>query len=592
MRCAIYTRKSSEEGLEQDFNSLQAQREACEAYIASQKHEGWIVLPTCYDDGGVSGATLQRPALQRLLGDVEVGRIDTIVVYKVDRLTRTLSDFARLVEIFDRKAVSFVSVTQQFNTTTSMGRLTLNVLLSFAQFEREVTGERIRDKIAASKKKGMWMGGNPPLGYDVKDKKLIVNKAEAETVRSIFRQYREIESVRELRDRLAAEGVTSKRRVRRDGSIVGGKPINRGALYHLLHNRLYRGEMVHKDKAYPGQHEAIVDEALWDEVQATLAANTNGERREGTRQPSLLTGLVVDEQGEGLSPSHAVKKGRRYRYYVSRHLILEGKRAGRKGWRLPAADLEGLVTVRLRDWLADAAAISAVIDGDPQEASAHASLITQAQSLADRWPELKPHQAKAYLNALLRRVIVESARIVIEIDGERALATLLAGPDVVSIKRSRQDAQPAKHPIILDIPIALKRAGTGMKLVVPGARHNAKCAPGLIRLLLRAFAIRDRLEQNPDLTPEENRRGRRRLTFLCHPVAAACLPCPGHRHGNHRRSATAWADREHAHEEHPPAVQVGSPAKAAWVQARLTSGPSQAGRFCRWMQVVESCVNR
>ena len=316
MRCAIYTRKSSEEGLEQDFNSLQAQREACEAYIASQKHEGWIVLSTCYDDGGVSGATLERPALQRLLADVEAGRIDTIVVYKVDRLTRTLSDFSRLVEIFDRKDVSFVSVTQQFNTTTSMGRLTLNVLLSFAQFEREVTGERIRDKIAASKRKGMWMGGNPPLGYDVKDKKLIVNKAEAETVRSIFRQYREIESVRELRDRLAAEGVTSKRRRMRDGRVIGGKPINRGALYHLLHNRLYRGEMVHKDKAYPGQHEAIVDEALWDEVQATLAANTNGERREGTRQPSLLTGLVVDEQGEGLSPSHAVKKGRRYRYYV------------------------------------------------------------------------------------------------------------------------------------------------------------------------------------------------------------------------------------------------------------------------------------
>ena len=246
-------------------------------------------------------------------------------------------------------------------------------------------------------------------------------------------------------------------------------------------------------KAYPGAHEAIVDEELWDEVQATLAANTNGERREGTRQPSLLTGLVVDEQGEGLSPSHAVKKGRRYRYYVSRHLILEGKRAGRKGWRLPAADLdEGLVTVRLRDWLADAAAISAVIDGDPQEASAHVVLITQAQSLADRWPELKPHEAKAYLNALLRRVIVESARIVIEIDGERALATLLAGPDVASMKRSRQDVQPAEHPITLDIPTALKRAGTGMKLVVPPA-------PGLIRLLLRAFAIQDRLEQNLDL---------------------------------------------------------------------------------------------
>ena len=306
---------------------------------------------------------------------------------QVDRLTRTLSDFARLVEIFDRKDVSFVSVTQQFNTTTSMGRLTLNVLLSFAQFEREVTGERIRDKIAASKKKGMWMGGNLPLGYDVKDKKLIVNEAEAETVRSIFRQYREIESVRELRDRLAAEGVTSKRRRMRDGRVIGGKPINRGALYHLLHNRLYRGEMVHKDKAYPGAHDAIVDEELWDEVQATLAANTNGERRKETRQPSLLTGLVVDEQGEGLSPSHAVKKGRGYRYYVSRHLILEGKRAGRKGWRLPAAYLEGLVVVRLREWLNEPAAISAVIDGDPQEASAGLQRATERQWVCVHGPK-------------------------------------------------------------------------------------------------------------------------------------------------------------------------------------------------------------
>ena len=231
VRCAIYTRKSHEEGLEQDFNSLDAQREACAAYIASQKHEGWIALPTCYDDGGVSGATLARPALRRLLADIENGRVDVIVVYKVDRLTRALSDFARMVEVFDRKAVSFVSVTQQFNTTTSMGRLTLNVLLSFAQFEREVTGERIRDKIAASKKRGLWMGGNPPLGYDVEDRKLIVNETEAETVRHIFRQYREIKSVRELRRRLQAQGVTSKRRVVRDGRVTGDKPLNRGALY-------------------------------------------------------------------------------------------------------------------------------------------------------------------------------------------------------------------------------------------------------------------------------------------------------------------------------------------------------------------------
>ena len=259
VRCAIYTRKSSEEGLEQAFNSLQAQREACAAYIASQQHEGWIALPTCYDDGGVSGATLERPALQRLLPDIEAGRIDVIVVYKVDRLTRSLADFAKMVEIFDRQNVSFVSVTQQFNTTTSMGRLTLNVLLSFAQFEREVAGERIRDKIAASKRKGMWMGGNPPLGYDVKDRKLIVNARDAETVRDIFRLYRAIRSVRELRSRLQAEGVTSKRRVRRDGRVTGGGPLNRGALYHLLQNRIYRGEIIHKEKAYPGAHAAIVD---------------------------------------------------------------------------------------------------------------------------------------------------------------------------------------------------------------------------------------------------------------------------------------------------------------------------------------------
>ena len=335
LRCAIYTRKSSEEGLEQDFNSLHAQREACEAYIASQKHEGWIALPASYDDGGFSGGTMERPALQRLLRDIENGEIDVIVVYKVDRLTRALSDFARIVEVFDRREVSFVSVTQAFNTTTSMGRLTLNVLLSFAQFEREVTGERIRDKIAASKKKGMWMGGNPPLGYDVSDRKLAVNEAEAETARHIFRLYCRSKSVRELRHRLKAEGITSKRRIMRDGSVAGGKPINRDVLYHLLQNRIYLGEIVHRDSSYPGQHEAIIERDLWDQVQSILADNINGERRGITSQPSLLTGLLVDEQGERLSPSHAVKQGRRYRYYVSRHLIVEGRKPNRQGWRIP-----------------------------------------------------------------------------------------------------------------------------------------------------------------------------------------------------------------------------------------------------------------
>jgi site-specific DNA recombinase len=295
-RCAIYTRKSSEEGLEQAFNSLDAQREACAAFILSQKHEGWTVLPALYDDGGFSGGTMERPALKRLIADIEANQIDVIVVYKVDRLTPALSDFAKLVDVFDRRGVSFVSITQQFNTTTSMGWLTLNVLLSFAQFEREVTGERIRDKIAASKKKRMWMGGMPPLGYDVKNRKLVVNDPEACIVVEIYRRYLALKSVHALRDELADAGIKSKRRTRPDGAEYGGQKFSRGALYLILQNRLYRGEIAHKGNSYPGEHPAIVDKPLWDDVQAVLAAN-RVDRATGRRasHPSLLTGLVFDE---------------------------------------------------------------------------------------------------------------------------------------------------------------------------------------------------------------------------------------------------------------------------------------------------------
>jgi site-specific DNA recombinase len=305
-RCAIYTRKSSEDGLEQDFNSLDAQREACEAYILSQKSAGWIALPEMYDDGGISGGTLERPALQRLLSDIGAGRIDTVVVYKVDRLTRSLNDFAKIVDAFDAKGVSFVSVTQQFNTTTSMGRLTLNMLLSFAQFEREVTGERIRDKIAASKRKGMWMGGLPPLGYDVEDRKLVINASEAALVRNIYRRYAILKSVRALKEELDAEGVVSKARLDRFGRQRGGKSLARGALYLMLQNRIHRGEIVHRDNCFPGLHEAIVDATLWDEVQAALVEN-RVERacRSGATAPSLLASLVYDDSGERMSPTHA-----------------------------------------------------------------------------------------------------------------------------------------------------------------------------------------------------------------------------------------------------------------------------------------------
>jgi DNA invertase Pin-like site-specific DNA recombinase len=292
-RCAIYTRKSSEEGLEQEFNSLHAQREACEAYICSQRHEGWVLIPTAYDDGGYSGGTMDRPALQRLLADIGEGRVDTIVCYKVDRLTRSLADFARLIEIFDRHEVSFVSVTQQFNTTTSMGRLTLNVLLSFAQFEREVTGERIRDKIAASKQKGIWMGGNLPLGYDLRDRNLMINPDEADTVRRLFALYRELGYVRRVKEAADRLGLVTKRRIVK-GAAQGGKPFSRGYLYKLLSNPIYVGRIAHKGQLYEARHEALLDSETWDAVQAQLAGNGQDRRnRAGVREPSLLTGRTV-----------------------------------------------------------------------------------------------------------------------------------------------------------------------------------------------------------------------------------------------------------------------------------------------------------
>src|SRR6478672_6213396 len=320
VRCAIYTRKSSEEGLEQEFNSLQAQREACEAFIESQRQEGWVCLRAAYDDGGFSGARMDRPALQRLLADLTAGRVDTIVVYKIDRLTRSLADFAKIVEILDARGASFVSVTQQFNTTTSMGRLTLNVLLSFAQFEREVIGERIRDKIAASKRKGMWMGGIPPLGYRAQDGKLFAIESQTEIVRMIFRRYAALGSVRLLKEELEARGIKSKSWTTASGRRVGGKPFSRGALYLMLQNRLYRGEIVHKGQCHPGAHTPTIDQPLWDADQVQLATNT-AERNSGTRTPSLLAGMVFDGNRNRMTPTHATKKGRRYRYYVSRMLI-------------------------------------------------------------------------------------------------------------------------------------------------------------------------------------------------------------------------------------------------------------------------------
>ena len=357
-RCAIYTRKSTDEGLDQSFNSLDAQREACEAYVTSQRHEGWSLVKKAYNDGGFSGGSMERPALLSLLNDIRAGLVDIVVVYKIDRLTRSLADFAKMVEVFDAKGVSFVSVTQQFNTTTSMGRLTLNVLLSFAQFEREVTAERIRDKIAASRKKGMWMGGPPPLGYDVRDKKLVINSTEAEQVRRLFVAYLELGSVRALKVWVAQNGITTKIRTSSDGTFrSGGKPFSRGNLHALLRYRTYIGEVQHRGQVYPGEQEAIISAELWGQVQAKLVEGWSSEisaRHDGATP--MLLGLAFDETGDRLTPTHATKTGRRYHYYVSSRLI-EKDKGNQDGWRLPAHKLEQAVRDCLLSFLSDKVAV-------------------------------------------------------------------------------------------------------------------------------------------------------------------------------------------------------------------------------------------
>jgi site-specific DNA recombinase len=338
LRCAVYTRKSSEEGLEQEFNSLDAQREACEAYVASQRAEGWLLVPDRYDDGGVSGGTLDRPALRRLLIDVEAKKIDVVVVYKIDRLSRALLDFAKLMEIFDRNEVTFVSVTQSFNTTTSMGRLTLNMLLTFAQFEREVIGERIRDKFAASRRKGMWMGGFVPLGYDIKDRRLIINKREANLVRSIFTRFARGTPPQQILKLLAQEGALNKR----------GKPIEKGYLYRVLNNRVYVGEAVLMGMAYPGEHEPIIHRDIWDQVRALIekASHTRAKRPLG-RTPALLKGLIFGPAGAAMTPAHTRKNGKLYRYYISSDLLRTGSSASPIR-RIPAAQIEDAVTSQIR----------------------------------------------------------------------------------------------------------------------------------------------------------------------------------------------------------------------------------------------------
>src|SRR6266446_2625110 len=480
-RCAIYTRKSSEEGLEQEFNSLQAQCEACEAYIRSQRHEGWVLARTRYDDGGFSGGTMARPGLQRLLADIGHDLIDVVVVYKVDRLTRALSDFARMVELFDAHRVSFVAVTQQFNTTNSMGRLTLNVLLSFAQFEREVTGERIRDKIGASKKKGMWMGGNVPLGYDASERTLIVNPADAETVRRIFALYLELGCVRRVKEEADRLGLSTKRSATANGTARGGKPFSRGHLYNLLSNPIYIGEIAHQGQLYPGQHPVLIDTETWTAVRNQLATNASDHRRKAhAAEPSLLAGVLVDARGERFTPSHAVKKGRRYRYYVSGALITEAGTDQSQGWRLPAQEIEDAVIRVLADALTSPALLierfGTAIPSDQTR-----KMLDRANRLAAALNRSPAERAKVARD-LIEKVIVDQQAITI-----RMLRSSLSGGAVVP----PSSANPSDSTIELTAPVAFRRRGGEMRLVLPGVaiqNDRSRCDPTLIKAIARGRA--------------------------------------------------------------------------------------------------------
>ena len=491
IRCAIYTRKSSEEGLEQSFNSLDAQREACAAFIASQRHEGWRTLPALYDDGGYSGGNLERPALKSLLDDIQANKVDTIVVYKVDRLTRSLADFAKIVEALDARGVSFVSVTQQFNTTTSMGRLTLNILLSFAQFEREVTGERIRDKIAASKRKGMWMGGTVPLGYDVKDRKLVVNPEDAKMVVRLFKLYLELRCVAKLKARLDQEGIKSKSRTSAAGKRSGGASYCRGALYQILKNRIYLGEIHHRGQNHPGEHAAIVPRELWDRVQAQLKSDHQG-RRNGLKanSPSLLVGLLQDAEGNRFTPCHTSKNGRRYRYYVC-PAAREGKEAGgaeNRPSRVPAHDVERQVVLRLQSFLQSGREVMDELCLPEDPAARTQQILVGAAKQFDQLSSGASAVVKDFVRRVVQRVVVHADRIEVEVGKQKLRDTLTADPHASSVRTASHQPEGSSEVISFNIEARVKRCGGEMRLVFPPdhpGQGPSPVAPSLLKALAR-----------------------------------------------------------------------------------------------------------
>lgn len=484
IRCAIYTRKSSEDGLEQDFNSLDAQREACEAYIASQRHEGWELLPDRFDDGGISGGHMDRPGLQRLMDQVDAKQVDQIVVYKIDRLTRSLADFAKLVDRLDAAGASFVSVTQSFNTSTSMGRLTLNVLLSFAQFEREVTAERIRDKIAASKRKGLWMGGNVPLGYVPEGRILVIHPEEAKIVRRIYDLYEDHGSITKLREAAEDLGLRSKPR---GGTKTGGQIMSRGHLHHILTNPIYAGRIPHKGEVFDGQHQAIIDPERWDRLQTQLSSKAAKARRsKHHRDPSPLAGKLFDAAGEKLTPSHSKKGARRYRYYISKRLVTGVTRADEKQrtWRIPAAQLEEPIAQAMRDKL------------DELRAQVNDQVLTQGR------PDTI---AAADLFDAIESVTIDQGAISVRVNRAK-IAEMLEQPN--------PEAAPD---LTLTLPFAERRRGAEMKLVIagPSAVDHA-----LIRNIALANHWYARVKQGASLSDlaAETGTNKRRIQQMIHLV--------------------------------------------------------------------------
>lgn len=518
IRCAIYTRKSSEEGLERSFNSLDAQREACRAFILSQRHEGWRAIENLYDDGGYSGGTMDRPALKRLLEDAQAKKIDAVVVYKVDRLTRSLADFAKIIEILDAHQVSFVSVTQQFNTTTSMGRLTLNVLLSFAQFEREVTGERIRDKIAASKRKGMWMGGTVPLGYDVKSRKLAVNTTEAKRVCEIYRQYLKLGCVSKLKVYLDRQGIRSKERISQAGRKTGGAAYSRGALYKLLQNRIYLGEIEHRGQVYPGEHEGIVPRELWEQVQRRLETNNHAKSNASRAcHPSLLAGLLYDERGNRFTPAHAVKNGKRYRYYVSQAAIKHPGSSHRGPVRIPAGEIERLACSRLHSFLNSGSEVIDTLGVQQDGASRTQAILAAAKERAKRFGSAAPADTRTYIRSVLSRIVIHGQKIQILLNKQQMRDALLGRASPIAAK-----APSNKGICSIEMKACLKWSGREARLVLLAGPSEiaGRPVPALIKAVARAYDWYERILRELD-----GPRSIARLTGLNERYVSRILQC-------------------------------------------------------------------